>query len=311
MRTMSSTYRSKLRTVPARVALSGLLLFALCEKSDAFGQILVTHEPRPSFEVATVKPSKVDTSNVQQRISRGSFTAEHASLKNLLKFAYRVKTDDELLGLPRWAEGTYYDVNAKVDDQTARDITKLPLTEMMLQTRLRVQSLLAERFHLAVATRDETRKVYCLTTTKSAPKITEVETSAAVMADAPKNNEVAPPPPPTSTPGKSLGGGSPLDTSQSDRLVGRAASMDMLTQWLSNRPEVGSRTVLNQTGLGGRYDFTLIGLTPVNMELSTQADTAHSSMFTLLREQLGLQLELRSAPIQVLVVEAATRPSEN
>ena len=310
MRSILSTYEA-LRVVPARVALSGLLLFALCEKSDAFGQILMTHEPPPSFEVSTVKPSKVDTNNVQQRISRGNFTADHASLKNLLKFAFRIKTDDELLGLPGWAEGTYFDVKAKVDDQTAQDIAKLPLTEMMLQTRLRVQSLLAERFHLVVATRVESRRVYCLTTSKGAPKIREVQTSTGVMADAPKNGEVAPPPPPTSMQGGSLGGGSPLDTSQSDRLVGRAASMDMLTQWLSNRPEVGSRTVLNQTGFGGLYNFSLIGLTPLNMEVSEQADPAHSSIFTLLREQLGLQLELRSAPIQVLVVEAATRPSEN
>ena len=87
--------------------------------------------------------------------------------------------------------------------------------------------------------------------------------------------------------------------------------MDMLTQWLSNRPEVGSRTVVNQTGLGGRYNFTLMGLTPMNMDVSEQSDAAHPSIFTLLREQLGLQLQLRSAPIQVLVVEAATRPSEN
>ena len=87
--------------------------------------------------------------------------------------------------------------------------------------------------------------------------------------------------------------------------------MDMLTQWLSNRPEVGSRTVLNQTGLSGRYDFILSGFAPVTMNVPEQADNSHTSIFTLLREQLGLELQLRSAPIRVLVIEKASRPSQN
>ncbi len=272
----------------------------------ASGQILITRDPRPRFEVATIKPSKADILGVRTRTYEGNFTAEHASLNSLLKFAYRIKSDDQIVGLPRWSEIDFFDVNAKFDEQVVGTIAKLPLDEMMRQTRLRVQSLLAERFHLSVTTRDENRKVYSLVISKNGPKLKGVESSLSVAAEAPRNGEIAPPPPGTEKPPRT-----PLDYSQSDRLIGRAASMDMLAQWLSTRQELGDRTVLNETGLGGRYDFSLTGISPTVTDATSQADEAQASVFTLIREQLGLQLQSKSAPIEVLVIETVAHPSAN
>jgi uncharacterized protein (TIGR03435 family) len=220
-----------------RILACAVVALGLLDLGQAHGQILIATAPRPTFEVATIRPSKADTVGMQTRMYRGNFTAEHASLNNLLKFAYRIKADDQIVGLPKWSETEVFDVNAKVDDDSTKAIEKLPLVEMMRQTRLKVQSLLADRFQLSVSVREESRKVYSLVVAKDGPKLKEVESSFTVAAKAPRNGEIAPPPP-SSTPGTANPSKPPLDYSQSDRLTGRAASMDMLAQWLSTRQEV-------------------------------------------------------------------------
>lgn len=296
---------------PGKMCTGVLTVFAACfwHQTPA-AQIITTHEPRPSFDVATIKPSRQETDELKTRTFQGSFSAEHASLKSLLKFAYGLRTDDELLGLPGWGENDYFDVNAKIDSQTAQVIAKLPIAEMMLQTRLRVQTLLADRFHLTVATETASRKVYCLVVAQNGPKF-EPAMSSTVSPDDSHNGIAAPAPPPPPGPGVPRSGQSPLDTSQGDRLIGRGASMGMLAQWLSNRPEIGSRTVVDQTGLRGRYDFQLTGFAPATASSPESADAAQPSVLTLLHEQLGLKLEAKPASIEVLVVKSVRAPSEN
>jgi len=64
------------------------------------------------------------------------------------------------------------------------------------------------------------------------------------------------------------------------------------------------RTVINDTGLAGTWEFTL--------EFAPPADTASDrpSIFTALGE-LGLQLEASTALLDVLIVESIHRPTDN
>lgn len=72
---------------------------------------------------------------------------------------------------------------------------------------------------------------------------------------------------------------------------------------LANRLATGAqRPVLDRTGLAGTFDFIL------EYDNSGQA---RPTLFTALREQLGLRLQASRAPIEALVVEQAERPSEN
>ena len=67
------------------------------------------------------------------------------------------------------------------------------------------------------------------------------------------------------------------------------------------------KPVVNQTGLPGRFDFTLqwsSGMAP-----ATGSEVP--GMFTAMQEQLGLKLEATKAPVEVLVVDAVERPSQN
>jgi uncharacterized protein (TIGR03435 family) len=85
----------------------------------------------------------------------------------------------------------------------------------------------------------------------------------------------------------------------------------MLVTTLSNATRI---TVLDKTGLTGRYDYMLDWMpeAPANPAAdATQAPGSGSTIYTALREQLGLQLESGKAPVNVVVVDHVDRPSAN
>ena len=63
--------------------------------------------------------------------------------------------------------------------------------------------------------------------------------------------------------------------------------------------------VSNDTGLGGEYDFTL------EWVQDAAANDAGPTLFTALREQLGLRLLSAEKPAPVIVIDHIERPSEN
>ena len=85
------------------------------------------------------------------------------------------------------------------------------------------------------------------------------------------------------------------------------------------------RTVLDQTGLKGNYDFTLQftpDQSPAAMfkgaedgkpgtDNALPPDSSRPSLFTAIQEQLGLRLESQKGPVQILVIDHVERPSEN
>jgi len=84
-----------------------------------------------------------------------------------------------------------------------------------------------------------------------------------------------------------------------------------------------SRTVIDQTGLNGEYDYTLewtpepgqggpesIGLPP-QAEVAAPADSRGPSIFVALKDQLGLRLESQKGPVEMIVIERVEKPSQN
>jgi len=63
--------------------------------------------------------------------------------------------------------------------------------------------------------------------------------------------------------------------------------------------------VSNDTGLGGEYDFTL------EWVQDAAANDSGPTLFTALREQLGLRLASAEKPAPVIVIDRIDRPSEN
>lgn len=153
------------------------------------------------------------------------------------------------------------------------------------QILLMLQALLADRFRLATHHEARPINVYALVVSGSGPKLTEAKGRGATFvgpAD-PDNRETA----------------------------FRWAPIWQLAFRL--RRYVG-RPVIDETGLTGLYDFKLPF--PV-MRLSGPQDLPATdpdyvpSLFTSVKERLGLELKAKKAPVDVLVVDRVERPTAN
>jgi bla regulator protein blaR1 len=262
-RTRSREYTS---AKEIQIMKSLLLLVAL---GALFGQT-------PGFEVASVKPSDPATAmSIRRSGYRMAFTS--TSLEFLITWAYDVHTE-RLYGKPNWLDSVRYDVmaNAPQDDKPAPPRQPGQPTELQKM----MQSLLAERFKLVVHRETRELPMYALMVAKGGAKVRLTE-APAVMGQTP-----------FSMPGRG-------------RLIGTQVSAEMLAKVLSD--QLG-RSVKDQTGLQGVFDFKLdwepdpspahMGGVPTPVELS-----AGSSLFTAIQEQLGLKMEARKGPVEVLVID--------
>jgi uncharacterized protein (TIGR03435 family) len=198
---------------------------------------------------------------------------------------------------PDWLTSKKFDIDAKVGDAEADAIKRLSPDQRLDQYRLMVQSLLADRFNLKLSTAEKELPVYVLVAAKGGPKL--------IQASAPSG---AP----------ALYGGSRGD------LNARTVTMKFFADFfLSGREDLGGRVVIDATGLQGSYDFTLKWspsyASPTLPGAASQdggassatADSSGPSFFTALQEQLGLKLEPRKAPVEVLVIDHIEQPSPN
>jgi uncharacterized protein (TIGR03435 family) len=145
--------------------------------------------------------------------------------------------------------------------------------------RLMLQALLADRFQLKVHLETRKRPVYALVVGKNGPKLKA--STAAEYSQTASGNRAA-------------------------LMTFAKATMEQLAgnlYWNAGRP------VLDKTGLRGFYDFTL-DWTP-DYGGPPPPNSSGIDIFTALQEQLGLKLEPQKAPIEMIVVDHAEKPSEN
>jgi uncharacterized protein (TIGR03435 family) len=230
------------------------------------------------FDVATIKPTAPGTIEKGFHFTPGGgLQTLNATLNDLVVLAYDL-LPGQIQGGPPWIAVDRFDVNAKVLTESESDPQKW--TEL---TRLRTRALLASRFHLAFHKETREFAMYELRVDKSGPKAGLVESNA--------------------TGGVSFYG---------NVMVGKGGhTMHDLTMIL---PNLLQKPVVDKTGLTGGYDFTLRWSAD---ELSLGAgkpagDLDKSpSIFTALREQLGLRLDSVKGPLEMIVIDRAERPSDN
>ncbi len=236
-------------------------------------------QPSIDFEVAAIKPHPPDgTTNAGWGFSGDSFSATNLTVETMLFFAYDLKMDSQVQGLPKWGDSDHWDINARIGDEGVQALRKLNRPDFTSEHQLLLENLLAQRFQLKIHHETRTLPIYELTIARSGPKL-----KAAVSLD--KRS------------GSSSGDG---------RFDGGNIGIAALVSGLSDSDDV-SRIVVDKTGLTGRYDIHL-RWTP-----SDQQETADSgpSIFTALEEQLGLKLVSAKGPVDVIVVDHIERPTEN
>jgi uncharacterized protein (TIGR03435 family) len=231
-----------------------------------------------SFEVATVKagaPVPIgENININLgTVRNGTLTLTNATLSDCLKFAYELTSDSQIAG-PDWIRNKEqrYDVVAKAAPDTPRD--------QMLRM---LQTLLIERLKIGMHREPREMNYYAFVPAKKGVKI---------------------------QPSSETGSGA-NDRNAGGHIVRRQISMTMLATLIA-RFELHS-VVLDMTGLKGNYAVDLEWTPATSGNSNTNPDTpAGPSIFTAVQEQLGLKLESRKGPVDVLVIDRAEKiPAEN
>jgi uncharacterized protein (TIGR03435 family) len=210
------------------------------------------------------------------------FSTVNTTLTDLITFAYGIHAK-QITGGPGWLETEKYDVAAQPGGEGQPNDK---------QWKGMVQKLLADRFKLTFHRDKKELAVYAITVGKNGPKLTKSEGN------------------PSGLPGLFFRGLGVLPATNAT-IADLAGVM---------QGAVLDRPVVDQTGLTGRWDFTLTW-TPDEFQFAgmrggmpppaNDAAAAAPDLFTAMQEQLGLKLESTKAPAEVFVIDRVAKPTDN
>jgi uncharacterized protein (TIGR03435 family) len=235
-----------------------------------------------SFDVASIKPNASSDNRVMIRMQPGGHYTATGVSLKTLIGQAYNVRDFQISGGPGWIASDRYDINAKAEG--------LPDRVPPEQMRPLLRNLLEDRFKLKTHTETKEMPIYALVVAKTGSKLKASESTQAPMMR--------------------MGRG---------QLDGKKFPVAMLAQTLST--QLG-RTVVDQTGLAGEFDFVLEWTPepgqgggpfggPPPPEALPAADSSGPTIFTALQEQLGLRLESKKGPVPVLIIDSVEKPSEN
>ena len=300
-------------------------MFRTVTTAAAFCAMALAQTPAsPTFEVASIKPAApqemgrimMGTRGGPGTPDPGQYTATNLPLSRLIMQAYNVRSF-QVTG-PSWIDSQHFDVVAKVPQGTTQE-----------QFRLMLQNLLAERFKLAVHKESKEVPIYALLVGKGGIKMKESAPLDPNAPDVPKT--LAPPTMGRDGMPKMAAGGRGnimMMGPNGFRMQGGHSTMAQLSDILSN--QLG-RPVVDMTGLTAQYDYTL-DFSPEGLQMmkgmpampppgaggerggptSDGGRESGPTLFTAVQEQLGLKLEPRKGPVDLIVVDSAEKtPIEN
>jgi uncharacterized protein (TIGR03435 family) len=234
----------------------------------------------PVFDVAVIKPSEAGSAGKGIRVQGRQLSTLNFTATDMITFAYGLQVR-QITGAPAWLESEKYNLTAKPAGEGQ------PNTK---QWKIMLQKMLADRFQLTFHHDKKELSVYAITVGKNGPKLTKSAGDPNGLYGA---------------------GGPPGAFSARNANMGDFAEVMQTT--MLDRP------VVDQTGLSGRFDFQL-KFTPdetqyggSGMRVPPPADdgAAPPDLFTAIQEQLGLKLQDTKAPVDVIVIDRVSKPSEN
>lgn len=230
--------------------------------------------PRPSFDVASIKPHNEPAHIIDISTSGPRLTAQAEMLGGLIMYAYDLKGNYQLA----WGPGLSglgdrsYDIEAEVDG--SRIPTEAEFREML-------QSLLADRFKLTVHHEMRQTQVYALLVGKDGPKFKQSAPDAKFSGFGGVNG-------------------------RNQNMTMTDATMDEIVHAIANFTH---GPVVDKTGLTGTYDIKFEA-TPA-FRIDNNPDPHDISISDAVNEQLGLKLQSEKDPVDVIVVDHIEPPSAN
>ena len=290
---------------------------AICPaQAPALPEWQIAAGTKMAFEVASVKLDSgpfrspnfpLDPGEAYRPVG-GRFSADFA-LMTYITFAYKLSlTADQrqsmMAHLPAWVATDRFAIEARAQGTPTKD-----------QMRLMMQSLMAERFKLAVHFETHVVPVLAMVLAKpgqTGPKLRPHSEGVPCEAT----------PPTDQSPSRNAAVFPPVcEVYMAEnypnalaRFGSRNTTLAVLAGALSGIGRL-DRPVVDQTGLTGRFDFSIEfapeSNAPSTPNVDTPADLQGPSFLDALREQLGLKLESNKAPLPILVIDHVQRPSEN
>jgi len=292
--------------------------------------VIAAAQERPTFEAASVKPAVVPEGVVisgnsmsiarredmdRYRGTGGPGTSDPGrihyplvSLKGLLERAYRPAYFE--ITAPSWTDTDVVSVDATMSPDTTKE-----------QFQRMLQNLLVDRFQLKSHIDTKDISGYALVVTKNGPKLKEAteappaDGTAAAALPKPRQVDADGWPTPPRRPGLGfMYSGMPGERA---RMMGEYRTMADLATELGR---VLDSKVIDATGLTARYDITLTyaghlggphGVEALRQAPEASADpsapTPLPDIFSALQSQLGLKLEPKKVPVEILVVDHAEK----
>jgi len=258
-------------------ALTAPVVIGVDHSPTVHAQSVVT----PAFEAASIKPNRSGRAGGGLNLLPARIKIVNSSLKFCIQMAWNVK-DFQVSGGEDWTGSERYDIDA---------VAAGPFKAAELRTML--QALLSDRFGLVIHRETRDKAGYVLVTARNGPKL----------------------PAPIDDPDVMLGRTSAGDIT----LKAKSATMEQLATTLSST--LGA-AVIDRTGIEGRFDVSLEWAPdPASQPLVTKSGTPAPmpppdatpgpSIFTALQQKLGLKLEARKVPVEIIVIDHADRPSKN
>jgi uncharacterized protein (TIGR03435 family) len=254
----------------------------------------------PAFEVASIRQNTSGTGAPTSRVEGGRYVASNVPLQQLISDAYRMPIDggpDWIRSVrgPRSAGQIRFDVVAVIPPGAPAD--QIPL---MLRT------MLAQRFNLVVHGETQKRPAYALVHARDdrrlGPRLTRSTQQCQVEIEAG----------PLRAPVRRVSeDGKPVCSMMQGPAAIRGGGLTMRFLASALGVYVG-RTVVDRTGLEGPFDFDLTyAPSPAPAVASLPPADDRPSIFVAVQEQLGLELEPSVEPVEVLVIDRVSMPTEN
>ena len=245
---------------------------AAAESEQAKPQMMAK-DADPDWEVVTVKPDDPNSTEAGFSFHGRRLEIDGKTAAQLLQYGYGLH-QSQVLNAPDWMRTERWHVEG------IAGVPGLPNREQMGSL---VRKLLAKRFGLVMHHEQREMRVFALAEAKGGPKMTpSADDPNALMQEHDSQN----------------GGQATMRVKN----VSMGELAGMLMRLFLDRP------VIDQTGLKGRYDFTLRWATDDGTV--TGAD-APPGLFTALQEQIGLKLEPVKATADVQAIDKVEKPGAN
>ena len=241
------------------------------------GATVLAQQSKPTFDAASVRRNTSLSAGWSSNENAGAYNFTNAPLQAVIRIAYRVR-DDQILNGPGWLQTDRFDI-----------ITKAGAGVSSEQLRLMLQALLEDRFKLVVRREQRERPLLVLLPGRSDARLGPGLKS---VLECPRGTFVQRDSQAVPAGAFAIGGCGP---------AGSVASM--VSQHMQS-------TVIDKTGLVGTYE-TFLFFAPDAPSATAPGVPDLPSFPAAVREQWGLKLESGRGPVDVLVIDSVSRPTEN